>query len=124
MQTLAERDKEWGLRLSAATTTAMGKVTTWQPLLLQAEIPPDESEAPLEAARKRHWALCCWSWDTLADLVPLMQLLAACDRALRCCHILWFPTRAEATRQLQALMCQYSSNCMETLQLQFSFHLR
>lgn len=45
MQTLGERDKEWGLRLSAATTTAMGKVTTWQPLLLQAEIPPDESEA-------------------------------------------------------------------------------
>lgn len=52
MQTLAERDKEWGLRLSAATTTAMGKVTTWQPLLLQVEIPLDESEAPLEAARK------------------------------------------------------------------------
>lgn len=39
---------------------------------------------------------------------PLMpqQLLAACERALRCCHILWFPIRAAASRQLQASTCR------------------
>lgn len=57
------------------------------------------------------------------DSMSLLQVLAACDRALMCCHFLWFPIRAEDERQLQGLMCQYSSICMETLQLQFSFHL-
>lgn len=73
-------------------TSGVVQVMTCQPCWLQAEPPRAEFEAPLEAAGNEHWVLCGPSWGTLADPLPpmLLQLLAACDWALRCCHILWF----------------------------------
>lgn len=52
----------------------------------------------LEVGRTGRPPALCW------PLTP-RQRLAACERALRCCHILWFPTRAAAPRLLRASTC-------------------